>query len=675
VSDFGLAKWLDATSDLTRTLTTFGTPGYIAPEQADGGAGNLTPAADVYSLGAILFDLLSGRPPFIGSHALSVIRQAFEKPAPKLRSLSKLADRDLETVCAKCLEREPRARYHSAADLAEDLERWLAGRPIKARPVLPPIKLWRLLRRNPQVIVTAGTCLALSTLAIWFTRQPVGTPPSPDKSVAVLPFENLNRDQENAFFADGVQDDVLTDLAKIQDLKVINASSVRSYKAGTLRNLSEIARMLGVQNIVEGTARRAGNRVRLSARLVDPITGKQRWAETYDRELTEVFALQSEIAQAIASQLHAQLSPAEETAIAQRPTSDVKAYELYAKAKDLLRTWKASNDQRKAVGTAVELLEEATRRDPTFALAYSQLVIAHTIRHYGLGDGADAETAAKQAMDTALRLAPELGATHLAIARYYATFPRDYDAARRELTIALRTLPNDADALLYTALADRRLGHWDDAVAELRKAAVLNPKDITTINVVRDTYLMLRRYREAEEYVKQEMIRAPEFSGAYLPLLLVDCYVSEGNLEAAKNCLATVTDKDSKEEQTRHRYVVGLRSRDVAAARRAMSAYPNGFSCFSFTVFLPFRFFEGEMALAEHDITGAKACFAEALSHLVKEWGANPVDPWQIALLARTEAILGDKNNACRHALRAAALRPVEKDPIDGTPLKTNLAS
>ena len=163
MSDFGLAKWLDTSSDLTRTLTIFGTPGYIAPEQAKGPAANLKPAADVYSLGAILFDLLSGRPPFLGEHALAVIQQAADKPAPKLRSLVQDADRDLETICARCLEREPAARYGSAGELAEDLERWLEGRPIVARPVLRPAQLWRWSRRNP---VLAGGAAALIALLV-----------------------------------------------------------------------------------------------------------------------------------------------------------------------------------------------------------------------------------------------------------------------------------------------------------------------------------------------------------------------------------------------------------------------------------------------------------------------------------------------------------------------------
>src|SRR3954471_17765103 len=162
VSDFGLAKWLDTTSDLTRTLTIFGTPGYIAPEQASAAAADLKPTADIYSLGAILFDLLAGRPPFLGAHALSVIRQAAELPAPKLRTLTKLADRDLETICSRCLERDPRARYPSAHDLAEDLERWLEGRPIIARRVLPPVRIWRWARRNPKLAVSLTAIVVLA---------------------------------------------------------------------------------------------------------------------------------------------------------------------------------------------------------------------------------------------------------------------------------------------------------------------------------------------------------------------------------------------------------------------------------------------------------------------------------------------------------------------------------
>src|SRR5262245_13686483 len=220
VSDFGLAKWLDANRDITKSLTAFGTPGYTAPEQAEGKTADLTPAADVYSLGAILFELLVGRPPFVGDNALAVVRQASETPAPKLRSLTHSHDRDLETICARCLERDPKARYQTAGDLATDLERWLEGRPIVARPISVPTRLGRWSRRNPKLIATGTACLLFGAATMWLFRGELTKmlPAAPEKSIAVLPFENLSGDPNNAYFADGIQEEILTRLASIADL-------------------------------------------------------------------------------------------------------------------------------------------------------------------------------------------------------------------------------------------------------------------------------------------------------------------------------------------------------------------------------------------------------------------------------------------------------------------------
>src|SRR6266496_3227304 len=241
VSDFGLAKWLDATSDLSHTLTIFGTPGYIAPEQAKGAAANITAAADVYSLGAILFNLLTGRPPFLGEHALAVIHQAAEKPAPKLRTLAPALDRDLETICAKCLERELSARYHSAGDLAQDLELWLEGRPIAGRSVSVPVRVLRWSRRNPAVAAMAALLMAVAAaggIMTWKNEQVQPRQGSAATGIAVLPFESSSEDKEDEFFADGVQDDILTRLAKIRDLRVISRSSVMQYRGK--RNIRQI---------------------------------------------------------------------------------------------------------------------------------------------------------------------------------------------------------------------------------------------------------------------------------------------------------------------------------------------------------------------------------------------------------------------------------------------------
>src|SRR6476661_7266289 len=267
VSDFGLAKWLDTNRDLTKSLTTFGTPGYIAPEQAEAVAADLTPAADVYSLGAILFDLLTGRPPFLGANALSVIRQASETPAPKLRSLIRSHDRDLETVCARCLERDPKARYQSAGDLATDLERWLDGRTIVARPVLAPVRLWRWSRRNPKLVGTGAACLLVGAGLVWFFRGEIAEMlplERPEKSIAVLPFVDLSQAKDQEYFCDGMSEEILDSLAKVEGLHVVARTSSFSFK-GKDANASEIGKKLNVANVLEGSLRREGSQIRVTA--------------------------------------------------------------------------------------------------------------------------------------------------------------------------------------------------------------------------------------------------------------------------------------------------------------------------------------------------------------------------------------------------------------------------
>src|SRR5207248_31674 len=235
VSDFGLAKLLDGNNDLTRSLTTFGTAGFIAPEQANGAAADVTPAADVYSLGAVLFNVLAGRPPFLGSNPLSVIRQASETPAPKLRTLSRNSgiDRDLETICARCLERDPKSRYQSAGDFAADLERWLNGRPIVARRVSPPARIWRWSQRNPKLVGAATAGLLLGAAAVWLFggdlfRASQFNPPG--KSIAVLPFSDLSEAKDQDYLGDGISEEILHTLAQVDGLRVAGRTSSFSLK-------------------------------------------------------------------------------------------------------------------------------------------------------------------------------------------------------------------------------------------------------------------------------------------------------------------------------------------------------------------------------------------------------------------------------------------------------------
>src|SRR3989475_5555672 len=303
VSDFGLAKLLDGNNDLTRSLTTFGTAGFIAPEQAGDAAVDLTPAADVYSLGAVLFNVLAGRPPFLGSNPVSVIRKASETQAPKLRSLAPSLDRDLETICARCLERDPKARYQAAGDLAADLERWLGGRPIVARPVSPPARIWRWSQRNPKLVGAATAGLLLGAAAVWLFRGELFRASQfnpPDRSIAVLPFTDSSETKDQEYLADGISEEILHTLAQVDGLRVVGRTSSFSLKG---KNTKEVGEKLNVGNVLEGSLQRQGNRVRVTAELIDARNGFRVWTETYDRELAGAFALQDEIARSIVDAL------------------------------------------------------------------------------------------------------------------------------------------------------------------------------------------------------------------------------------------------------------------------------------------------------------------------------------------------------------------------------------
>jgi serine/threonine protein kinase len=307
VSDFGLAKLLDGNNDLTRSLTTFGTAGFIAPEQADGAATDVTPAADVYSLGAVLFDVLAGRPPFVGSNPVSVIRQASETQAPKLRSLAPSLDRDLETICARCLERHPKARYQSAGDLAADLERWLGGHPIVARPVSPPARMWRWSQRNPKLLGAATAGLLLGAATVWFVRGELFRASQfnpPDRSIAILPFIDSSDTKDQGDLCDGISEEILDTLTQVDGLHVAGRTSSFSLKG---KNTKELGQKLNVGNVLEGRLQRQGTRVRVTAELIDARNGFRVWTESYDRKLDGAFPLQEEIARSIVDALKIKL--------------------------------------------------------------------------------------------------------------------------------------------------------------------------------------------------------------------------------------------------------------------------------------------------------------------------------------------------------------------------------
>src|SRR5881275_475841 len=516
VTDFGLAKWLDTSTDLTRTLAIFGTPGYIAPEQAKGPAANLTPTADVYSLGAILFDLFTGRPPFLGEHALAVIQQASEKPAPKLRVVAPTLDRDLETICGRCLEREPQARYRSAGDLAVDLERWLEGRPIIARRVSPPMRVWRWSKRNPKLAAATAAAFCSATAAAFLFFSHNGLAPQsgldsalpPEKSIAVLPFENLSRNPDNAYFAEGIQDEILTRLSKIAYLKVISRTSMQHYKSAPT-NLPEIARQLGVAHILEGSVQKSGDAVRVNVQLIKAANDSHVWADTFDRKLTDIFSVESEISKAIAEQLSARLSGREKQVITAKPTENVEAYDAYLRG--LAYNLKTANTPANALA-AQKYLREAVRLDSKFAVAWALLsyVDARGYLQLTLQPTTALREEARQAAETALTLQPNLGEALMAMGYYRYACLKDYDTAVRYFEQARHALPNSSRIPESLAYLERRRNHWDQSESYFNEAERLDPRNVSLLTQYAQTYICLRRFPEALRKLDQVLDIVPD---------------------------------------------------------------------------------------------------------------------------------------------------------------------
>src|SRR6266498_29683 len=670
VSDFGLAKWLEPMGDLTRTPSIFGTPGYIAPEQVNGSASKLTPAADIYGLGAILFHLLSGRPPFIGEHALKVIQQATEKPAPKLRSLAPALDRDLETICTKCLEREPHARYRSAGELAEDLERWLHGHSIVARPVSPPVRLWRWSRRNPIVAGMAALLLTLGTavgILIWKGEVAPGNGDVP-AGIAVLPFESLSPDNENAFFAGGVYDGVSTKLAKVAELKVISHNSVAKYRAA--HNTQEIGRALNVAYVLRGSVRRDAGRIHLNIQLVDTRNDSQIWAEQYDRDLNDVFTLQSQIAQKVADRLRVNVSSTEKAAIQEPPTTDLIAYDAYLRAKDLINGIPFSTRLREDLLEAVQLLDQALARDPSFLDAYCQLVGAHD-RIYFVGfDHTDARLKLSEAaIQSIRRLRPGSGEMHLALAQHYYWAYGDYDRAKQELALARQTLPNESRIPLLTGYIERRQGRWDKSLEEMKRALELNPRDFSILQQISLTYEALRRYKEMSATLDRVLAMAPKDIPSRLRRALVDLE-EHGDSKPFRMAIDAILAEDTNAALgfVNPWLVVLLREGDPIAIQHALSNM-GGCGCFDENIPFPSGWCEGLLARLRGDESAASVAFNSARKELDQTVRNQPNYAAALCALGVVDAVIGNKEDAIREGERALELSPVNKNAIEGATL------
>src|SRR5437867_2063456 len=448
-----------------------------------------------------------------------------------------------------------------------------------------------------------------------------------DKSIAVLPFENLSEEKQNEFFADGVQDEILTDLAKIADLKLISRSSVMQYKGGVARNLREIGQQLGVAHLLEGSVQRAANKIRVNAQLIDARTDAHLWALTYDRDLADVFAIQSEIAKAIADQLQAKLSPNEKKAIEQAPTTDLAAFDLYSWAKSLLLTANFSATGDLDVRKAIELLDEAVKRDPSFFDAYCQLARAHEFLYAVSGhDHTPARLAlAEAAVQAATRLRPDAAETHLARAEYLYYGLRDYAGALAELEIARRALPNDPRLFELTGYILRRRGQQEEGLRNLERAVELDPRNLFTLQQIALSYEQLGRYAEAIAALDRALAIVPNnaetratrdqdelfWKGNTQPLhQTIDAILAQG-----AGAIASTADIW---------FFCALAERDPAAAERALVALGDN-PCWSEAVIILSRSFgEGLLARMVKDEARARTAFKAARAQQEKIVQAQP---------------------------------------------------
>ena len=526
---------------------------------------------------------------------------------------------------------------------------------------------------------TAAVLLALAAIVagiVVFSRYRFrSTLAAPEKSIAVLPFENLSEEKENAFFADGVQDEILTDLAKIADLKVISRTSVMQYKNGISRNLREIGEQLRVAHVLEGSVQRTGGRVRVSAQLIDARTDAHLWAEHYDRPLDDVFAIQSEVAQAIADQLNAKLSPAEKAAIKERPTGDLVAYDLYLRAEALRAATSFSARLKENLLEATRLLEQAIARDPTFFLAYCRLAEAHDLIYFFGSDHTPARLAlASTAIQTALRLRPGSGEAHLTLAAHLYRGYGDYEHALDELTLAQRALPNDPLVFELTGFIARRQGRWEESTTDLKRALELDPRNLFFLQQLSFTYDWQHRYRDLASVLDRALKLVPSDPETRVARALID-FAERADARPVHATIETIIAEDpaAATNIADRWFYIALCERDNFGISRALAVIPpEGISQGS--IWSPRAYFEAVAARARGDATVARAAFTVARAEVEKTTHDQPDYAQGLIILGLIDAGLGRKDDGIREGRRAIELVPVSKDAIDGADFILNLA-
>ncbi len=661
LTDFGLARLVETESTVTRTKEVLGTPSYMAPEQAVGETKKLTSATDVYGLGAVLYQLLTGQPPFAGGTTYETIRLLLDREPRPPRLLNPKIDRDLSTICLKCLEKDTRHRYSSALALAEDLEHWLKHEPIRAQRsgVFKHARKW--VRRNPSTAMLATCLVALAaglSVTLWNHKPAVVIP----KSIAVLPFENRSEDKANAYFADGIQDEILTRLSKIADLKVISRTSTQNYKSAP-ENLPEIARQLGVAHILKGSVQKSGHAVRVNVQLIKAADNSHLWADTIDRKLTDIFSVESEVAKAIADQLQAKLTGLEEQLIAAKPTDNVEAYDAYLRGLAYISKTQSTTANFLA---AQKYLKEAVRLDPKFALAWALLSYVDALGYFtqSLQPTVALKEEARQAAETAFILQPNFGEAILAQGSYQYFCLQDYDTAVRYFEQARELLPNSSRIFESLANVARRRGQWEQSEAYFKEAERVDPRDVNLLTQEALFYIALRRFPEALRKLDRVLGITPDDPDTLM--LKAGIAQADGDLPRASTLLAPLHpaagDINVLETQA-YQAILERRIGQIIPRLREILAKPDpGLGFYVGEL----RFWLGWAQEIAGDHTAAQESWRQGRSELESFLKEQPENFIIMGDLALTNIGLRDKAAALAMADRAIAANPTEKDALIG---------
>lgn len=692
VIDFGLARSVTPPGGESLTVggDFVGTPAFASPEQVSEDDEPIDGRSDIFSLGATLWFLLTGQQPFAGRTFEETQRLLLRaRPVKQLRqaAVPEAVVMLLRTMLAADRAHRPQtpaalveAIIRCRQEVAVCLPRTSFGGDAAPSHLAP---YFRKQKRWAGPVITTLLLLLLLGAAVWWvclaTERRTSIAPLdhpvleeamiPANSVAVLPFENQSKDPDNAFFTEGIQDEILTDLANIADLKVISRTSVMQYRGGKDRNLRDISRALGVAHMVEGSVQRVGTRVRVNAQLIDARTDSHRWAEHYDGDLADVFAIQSEIAQKVATQLTVAISAQEHTAMAQAPTHDLKAYELYLRARDKWNDFDNPDNGRTLFAKVIALLTEATTRDPNFVQAFAFLTEIEANRYNELEATPAQDARVLDLARTVARLRPGSGEAHKAAGMHAFHVRRDTAKAITEFTGAVRCLPNDARSWQLLGSSECRQGSWEDGLAHVSHASELDPENVDVTSVHEVILERMGRYREAAAILDGWLAQHPHDDWALISRADTELAWT-GDAQTARAMLSRLRADDNLEGRTTQRLLAcDACARDFTAADRDLAAYPAAELAFDHPtgpILLPHAYFEACNARYRGDHSAALAAFNVARSALASKVVTRPGDAYLWLYLATVDAALGRRTEAIEEAARGTALRPPEQDAVTG---------